>query len=82
MNNTGHQIQDDSLLNGVPYQAGRESTRKSMNLRERFGRWAAGQISGQADGYFFLPRKKQGFQPRFRRGVKGEVRGRLGCESG
>jgi hypothetical protein len=29
MNNTEKQIQDDSLLNGVPYQSGRESTRKS-----------------------------------------------------
>jgi hypothetical protein len=33
MNNTEHQIQDDSLLNGLPYQAGRESTRKSRRWR-------------------------------------------------
>ena len=29
MNNTNHESQDDSLLNGVPYQSGRELTRKS-----------------------------------------------------
>ena len=33
MNNTEKQIQDDSLLNGVPYQSGRESTRKSRRWR-------------------------------------------------
>jgi hypothetical protein len=33
MNNTENQIQDDSLLNGVPYQTGHESTRKSRRWK-------------------------------------------------
>jgi hypothetical protein len=33
MNNTEKQIQDDSMLNGVPYQAGSESTRKGRRWR-------------------------------------------------
>jgi hypothetical protein len=33
MNNTNHESQDDSLLNGVPYQAGSESTRQTRRWR-------------------------------------------------
>ena len=33
MNNTEHQIRDGALLNGVHYQAGRESTRKSRRWK-------------------------------------------------
>ena len=33
MNNTENQIQDESLLNGVPYQSGHESTRKSRRWK-------------------------------------------------
>ena len=33
MNNTEKQIQDDSLLNGVPYQSGHKSTRKSRRWK-------------------------------------------------
>ncbi len=33
MNNTESQIQDESLLNGVPYQSERESTRKSRRWK-------------------------------------------------
>ena len=33
MNNTNRESQDDSLLNGVPYQAGSESTRQTRRWR-------------------------------------------------
>ena len=33
MNNTNRESQDDSLLNGIPYQSGRESTRKSRRWK-------------------------------------------------
>jgi len=33
MNNSNHESQDDSLLNGVPYQAGSESTRQTRRWR-------------------------------------------------
>jgi hypothetical protein len=39
MNNTEHQIQDDSLLNGVPCQAGHKSAQKSRRRK-----WLAAAI--------------------------------------